>query len=85
METIFKSSDRARVVFHYNRQHNTDRTIPAWVVKHKGKSYYVNHLESDVGFNTKETPTSPHTRGSLQFKGILEIINVDGIITAKIK
>ena len=66
-----------RVVFHYNKAHNKDQTLPPWVVKYKGQTYYIHHLVSEVGFSTKETPESEHTKGSLQFRGHLEIILTD--------
>lgn len=73
-----------RIVFHFNKAHNKDKNIPPWVVKAKGKTYYVNHLDSEVGFKTKETPDNSHTKGSLQFKGILEIVEENNERTAKI-
>ena len=73
-----------RIVFHYNKKHNEDPSIPQWVVKVKGQSYYVNHLDSEIGFTTKETPDNNHTKGSLQFKGKLQIIEDNGSITAKL-
>lgn len=56
-----------------------------WVVKHKGNTYYVNHLDSEVGFSTKETPDNSHTKGSLQFKGKLKIEEENGESTAYIR
>lgn len=47
-----------------------------WVIKCKGETFYVNHLESSVGFSTKETPDNPHTKGSLKFKHV--DINIEG-------
>lgn len=65
-----------RVVFHFNKAHNQDpENIPTWIVKHKGKTHYVHHLESEVGFHTKETPDSEHTKGALQFKGRIRIVD----------
>lgn len=62
------------IVLHYNKAHNLDMSIPQWVVKHKGNSYYVNHVEfKNVCFSSKETPNNPHTKGSLKFKGRLTI------------
>lgn len=84
-KVIMSSSDKTKIVFHYNRQHNKNRAIPPWVIRHKGKAYYVHHLESEVGFNTRETPTSPTTRGSLHFTGVLSVLDDDGIITAIVK
>jgi hypothetical protein len=73
-ELIFQDNTLDRIVFHFNKAHNQDQTIPQWVVKHKGKTYYINHLNSLIGFNTKETPDNEHTKGSLQFRGKLEIL-----------
>jgi hypothetical protein len=85
MEILFQDETINRIVFHYNKAHNADQMIPQWVVKHKGQTYYVSHLESNVGFTTKETPDSEHTKGSLQFKGKLEIIkHEDGRQEARI-
>lgn len=81
----FQDDTNQRVVFHYNKKHNEDNSIPCWVIKHKGNSYYVNHLDSEVGFSTKETPDSEHTKGALQFKGKLTIVELDGITTAEIR
>jgi hypothetical protein len=84
MKTIFQTEEAARVIFHYNRKHNEDSSIPTWVIKHKGQTYYVNHLESEVGFKTKETPDNEHTKGSLQFFGKLKIEEENGTVTAYI-
>lgn len=65
-------------MFHFNKAHNANPSeIPAWVVKCKGESYYVNHMTSLVGFSTKETPDSDHTKASIQFKGKLKIVEYD--------
>jgi len=67
--------------------HLTDPSVPMWMLKHKGKTHYVNHMIVDpgVGFSTKETPENPHTKGSLKIKGklILEKINEEIIATVK--
>ena len=60
-------------VFHFNKKHNEDSSLPPWVVKHKGNTYYVNHITSTVGFSTKETPGNEHTKGSILFRGKLKI------------
>jgi hypothetical protein len=71
---------------HFNKMHLQDPTIPMWTVKHKGETYYVNHVEVEpgIGFSTKETPENPHTKGSLKFKGRLKIEDNDGVINATI-
>lgn len=62
-----------------------DETIPPWVVKCRGETFYVHHLISDVGFRTKETPNHPSTKGSILFKGELEIIKDGDLNIAHIK
>jgi hypothetical protein len=47
-----------------------DPTIPMWVIKAKGQTFYVNHVDCKVGFSTKETPDNPHTKGSLKFRNV---------------
>jgi hypothetical protein len=84
MEIIFLCEECDRIVFHFNKAHNQDTSIPQWVVKHRGQTYYVNHLEAEVGFRTKETPDNEHTKGSLQFKGRLKITKENGISEARI-
>lgn len=65
-----------RVIFHFNKAHLSDPTIPMWVLKSKGQTHYVNHVEfsEGIGFKTKETPDNPATRGSIQIKGKLKIV-----------
>ncbi len=63
------------IVFHFNKGHLQDPKIPMWVLKTKGETYYINHLEANVPFSTKETPDNPHTKGSIKFRNCLLIIN----------
>jgi hypothetical protein len=58
-----------------------------WVVKCRGDTYYVHHVDVSpgVGFSTKETPDNSRTKGSIKFKAVLDIIeNDDGTKNAKI-
>ena len=60
----------------------SDPTIPMWVLKSKGQTHYVEHVDFiDVSFSTKETPDNPHTKGSLKFKGYLTIEDGKAIIS----
>jgi hypothetical protein len=79
---IFVDKESSRIVFHFNKKHNEDPKVPTWIVKHKGVTYYVDHLESLVGFKTKETPENDHTKGAIQFKGRLKILAEGTITTA---
>lgn len=57
-------------MFHFNKKHLEDNTIPMWVIKTKGLTYYVNHVTSNASWTTKETPDNPATKGSLKFKNV---------------
>jgi hypothetical protein len=46
-----------------------------WVVKTKGKTYYVEHVECSVPWSTKETPDNSHTKGSIKVKDCLLVID----------
>lgn len=63
------------IVFHFNKKHLEDASIPMWTIKTQGKSYYINHLESKIGWSTKETPDNPSTKGSIKFKNALLTID----------
>lgn len=64
-------------MFHFNKKHLEDPTIPMWVIKAKGESYYVNHVECNVPWSTKETPNNSHTKGSIKVKKCLLVIDDD--------
>lgn len=57
-----------------------------WVLKTKGETYYVKHVNALVGWTTKETPDNPHTKGSLKFKNVNVSIddNNEALISASI-
>jgi hypothetical protein len=86
MDKEMIDNKRREIVFHFNKAHLVDNNIPMWVIKHKGNTYYVNHVDvaEGVGFSTKETPNNPHTKGSIKFKGKLSIKFVDTEIIAYI-
>lgn len=62
-----------RIVFHFNKKFLEDPSVPMWVIKHKGNTHYVHHVTSHTGFTTKETPDNVHTKGSIMFRGKLQI------------
>lgn len=59
------------LVFHFNKGHLTDETIPMWVIKTHGESFYVHHVTSQLNWSTKETPDNERTKGSIKFKECL--------------
>lgn len=68
-------------MFHFNKGHLTDPSIPMWVLKTKGESYYVTHVECNVPWSTKETPDNPSTKGSIKVKDCLLVIDDDNNAT----
>ena len=69
------------LVFHFNKKHLEDETIPMWVIKTHGESFYVNHVTSEMAWSTKETPDNSHTKGSIKFKECLLKIDEDNNAT----
>ena len=56
------------LVFHFNKKSIEDPSIPTWVVKAHGVTFYVNHVTADIPWSTKETPGNERTKGSIKFK-----------------
>lgn len=69
------------VVFHFNKKHLEDSTIPMWVLKTHGETFYVNHVDANMPWSTKETPDNDRTKGSLKFKEALLVIDDDNCAT----
>jgi len=58
----------ARVIdFSFNRIHNEFGFMPRWLVKANGKTFYIEHFISHIGFSTREM-TDPKTKGMLRFR-----------------
>lgn len=52
-----------------------------WVLKAKGETYYVNHVDCNKSWSTKETPDNPSTKGAIKIKKcLLSIISGSAII-----
>lgn len=75
--------DAKECIFHFNRAHLGDPTIPMWTLKAKGQTFSVNHVSSTLPWSTKETPNNPHTKGSIKFKNCR--ISIDNNLNATIE
>lgn len=42
-----------------------------WVLKTHGETFYVDHVDANMPWSTKETTDNPHTKGSIKFKEVL--------------
>ncbi len=69
------------VVFHFNKKHLEDQTVPMWILKTQGESYYVNHVSCEIPWTTKETPDNTHTKGSIKIKDCLLTIDEENSAT----
>ena len=68
-------------MFHFNKKHLEDETVPMWIIKSHGVTFYINHLSSDIAWSTKETPDNEHTKGSIKFKDCKLTIDDDNCAT----
>lgn len=64
--------------FHFNKKSMEFDFVPMWVVKARGKTFYVNHMDCQTGFTTRETPEHASTKGSLRVKRGTLNIDVQG-------
>ena len=71
------------IIFHFNKKHLEDQTIPMWVLKFHGETYYVNHVDCEIPWSTKETPNNSHTKGSIKVKDCLLTIDPENNATIK--
>lgn len=67
--------------FHFNKKSVEFDFIPMWVVKARGKTFYVHHMDCQAGFTTRETPDHPSTKGSLRVKRGTLSISAEGHAT----
>jgi hypothetical protein len=61
-------NDVRNVEFHFNKKHLEFSWVPMWVVKAKGQSYYVNHVDATAPWTTRENPSHPSTKGSIRVR-----------------
>ena len=63
------------ILFHFNKKHLEDQTIPMWVLVTKGKTYYCDHVDCRVSWSTKERYEHPSTKGAIALKNALLTID----------
>lgn len=54
-----------------------------WKLATQGQTYYVNHVDCEIPWSTKETKDNPHTKGSIKVKDCLLQIDNDNCATLK--
>ena len=71
-------------MFHFNKKHLEDPTVPMWIVMAKGNTYYVEHVDANLPWTTKETPDNVRTKGAIKFKDCLVTIGEDNCATIRV-
>lgn len=75
----FPITFEARVAdFHFNKVVLEFPWMPKWVIKANGKSYYIDHLSANMGFDTRELE-SGSTLGMIRFRKCLITIDRDNV------
>lgn len=69
------------IEFHFNKKHLEFSTVPMWVVKTKGQTFYVHHVEANAHWSTRENPDHPSTKGSIRFRNCDLHIDKEGVAT----
>lgn len=55
--------------FHFNKKHlEFPDIVPMWIIKAKGSTYYVNHVDCETPWTTREQPDNPSTKGAIRIK-----------------
>lgn len=81
MSTLPVSFDARNIDFHFNKKHLENPEIPCWILKCKGETFYVHHVECNIPWSTRETPDNPSTKGAIRIKRGNVTISEDGIAT----
>jgi hypothetical protein len=62
--------------FHFNKKHlEFPDIVPMWIIKAKGTSWYVHHVDCQTPWTTREQPDNPSTKGAIRIKK--GTINID--------
>lgn len=69
------------LIFHFNKKHLEDPSIPMWSIKARGRTFYVNHVTCELPWSTKESPDNSHTKGSIKIRKCLLRIDEDNCAT----
>lgn len=62
---------------HYNRHSNEFAFFPMWVLKAKGKTYYIHHITANAPWSTRELADGP-TKGMIRLRKANLTITKDG-------
>ena len=69
--------DCRTIDFHYNKGSNIFPELPKWVLRTKGKTFYVHHIDAQCSWTTRELMDGS-TKGMLRFRNCRLIIDEKG-------
>lgn len=72
--------DCRNIDFHFNKGSLEFPFLPMWTLKTKGKTFYINHIESNIPWSTRELPEGS-TRGMIRLKNGEITIDAEGNAT----
>jgi len=72
--------DCRNIDFHFNKGSLEFDFLPMWALKTKGKTFYVNHIEANIPWSTRELPEGS-TRGMIRLKNGEISIDAEGNAT----
>jgi hypothetical protein len=73
--------DDCRIIdFHFNKGSLEYPFLPMWTLKTKGKSFYINHIEANIPWSTRELPEGS-TRGMIRLRNGEITIDAEGTAT----
>lgn len=64
-----------QVLFNFNKKHLEDPSIPMWMLTFSGQQYYVNHVDCNINWSTRERPDHNSTKGTIVLKDCLLLID----------
>jgi hypothetical protein len=70
--------DCRNIDFHFNRGFLEYPFLPMWALKTKGMTFYINHIEANIPWSTRELPEGS-TRGMIRLKNGDIHIDAEGI------
>ncbi len=72
--------DCRNIDFHFNKGSLEFPFLPMWALKTKGKTFYINHIEANIPWSTRELPEGS-TRGMIRLKSGDISIDAEGNAT----
>lgn len=55
--------------FHFNKKHlEFPGVVPMWILKAKGQTFYVHHVDCETPWTTREQPDNPSTKGAIRIR-----------------